>query len=106
VPPGTREPEFMIEPPSAGEPLGTGALVGRGVAGATIGAAIAACLLAALPWLKGEGFVTTLAAIVRPVDLGAWLQLAGVVAFGAIAGLFTAATAAARHGAIPADQLA
>jgi PAT family beta-lactamase induction signal transducer AmpG len=106
VPPGTREPEFTIEPPGSREPLGTGALVGRGIAGAAIGAAVAACLLAALPWLKGDGFTPTLAAIVRPVDLGAWLQLAGVVSFGAIAGLFTAATAAARHGAVPTDQLA
>src|SRR5262249_46497490 len=98
------EPEFTIEPPGSREPLGTGALVGRGVAGAAIGAAIAACLLAALPWLKGEGFTPTLAAIVCPVDLGAWLHLAGVVAFGAIAGLFTAATAAARHGGAALDE--
>jgi MFS transporter, PAT family, beta-lactamase induction signal transducer AmpG len=107
VPLGTREPEFTIEPPSSREPLGTGALVGRGVAGTAIGAAIAASLMAMLPWLKGDArFEDALAAIMRPEDLAAWAQLAGVVAFGAIAGLFTAATAAARHGAVSTDQLA
>jgi MFS transporter, PAT family, beta-lactamase induction signal transducer AmpG len=103
VPPGTREPEFTIEPPASGEPLGTSALVGRGVAGALVAALIGAALLATLPWLKGGGFADALAAIVAPADLAGWLQLGGVVAFGAIAGLFTAAAAAARHGA-PATE--
>jgi hypothetical protein len=107
VPPGTREPVFTIEPPSSREPLGAGALVARGVAAAAIGAAIAALLMAMLPWLKGDvGFADALAAIMRPEDLAACAQLVGVVAFGAIVGLFTAATAAARHGAVTTDQLA
>jgi PAT family beta-lactamase induction signal transducer AmpG len=104
VPPGTREPEFTVEPPAARAPLTTGALAARGLAGALLGTAVAAGALAALPWLKGGGFLPALAAVLRPEDPAGWLQLAGVLAFGAVTGLFTAAAAAARHGAGPTDD--
>jgi PAT family beta-lactamase induction signal transducer AmpG len=104
VPPGTREPAFTVEPLGPGEPLTTGALVARGAVGAAVAIVLGTCLVAALPWLKGEQFLPILVGVVRPADLAGWLQLAGVIAFGAIAGLFTAAAAAARHGAAPADD--
>jgi len=104
VPPGTREPEFTIEPPARGEPLGPLALAARGVVGALAAAATAAAVLATLPWIKGTPYLDALAGLVRPVDPLGWLQTGGLVAFGLIAGLFIAAAAAARHGAAPPDD--
>jgi len=106
VPPGTREPEFTVEPVAAGAPLATRALAARGITGAAVGIALGAGSMATLPWLKGRSFLEALVAVFRPVDLAGWLQLAGVAAFGAIAGLFAAAAAAARHGAAPPDDAA
>jgi MFS transporter, PAT family, beta-lactamase induction signal transducer AmpG len=107
VPPGVREPEFRIEPPPAGEPLSGRQLAWRGLAGTAAGAAVAAALTALLAALKaakdhpGERFdlLGPLAALARPHDYGGWLTLAGLAAFGLVCGLFTAAVAAARHGA-------
>jgi PAT family beta-lactamase induction signal transducer AmpG len=104
VPPGTREPEFTVESVAARAPLPTGSLVARGLLGTVLGVAVAAVLVAALPWLKGGGFGEALAAVIRPADLSGWVQLAGVIAFGAITGLFAAAAVAARHGAVPIDD--
>ena len=104
VPPGTREPEFTIETVAARTPLSTGALVTRGLVGTLAGIVIAAASVAALPWLKGGAFVAALDAVLRPADPAGWIQLAGVTAFGAVAGIFTAATIAARHGAAPVDD--
>ena len=98
VPLGSREPEFAVEPIAPGEPLSRTALLARGIAGAALATMLGAAALAAIPWLKGAAFAESFLAIVQPGDLAGWLQLAGVVVFGAIAGLFTAATAAARHG--------
>lgn len=114
VPPGTREPVFTVEPPRPGRPLTAGELTWRGVGGGLAGAAggaLAVAALSALQGLKdpgggaaaagGGGFdlVTPLLAIWHPQTLGGGLQLAGLAAFGAVCGLFTAAVAAARHGA-------
>ena len=104
VPPGTREPDFTVEPASGGRPLGPLALAGRGVAGALGAGVLGACALASLPWLEGASYASALAAIVRPDDLPGWLQLGGLGLFGLVAGLFTAAAAAARHGAAPGDD--
>jgi PAT family beta-lactamase induction signal transducer AmpG len=122
VPPGTREPEFTIEPVAPGEPLSTTALIGRGVAAgalATLGAAtlmvlpamlklpggLASNLLASfLPRPERPGFGTMLLDIFRPSDWAGGLQLVGIVVFGLLVGLFVAAASAARHGAAPSED--
>jgi PAT family beta-lactamase induction signal transducer AmpG len=106
VPPGTREPEFTIERVSPGEPLSAGQITVRGVTGGVVAAAAAACLLAMIPWLKGTPFAAALDSVVRPGDLPGYLQIASIAVFGLVAGLFAAAVAAARHGAVPAEELA
>ncbi|TMA35680.1 MAG: AmpG family muropeptide MFS transporter [Deltaproteobacteria bacterium] len=106
VPLGVRDPVFAVEPPRRREPLAAGQLVGRGVAGALVGAAGAALLVAttlaskAMREHEGVGFHLgrALASLRHPVG-GDWLWLAGIVAGGLLAGLFTAAAVAARHGA-------
>ena len=107
VPPGTREPTFTIEPPRPGRPLTAGELTARGVAGglaAALGGAVAIAGLTALERWKdaaaaGFDLATPLLEVLRPSTLGGWLELLGLAAFGAVCGLFTAAVAAARHGA-------
>ena len=105
VPPGVREPRFTIEPPRFREPLGAGGLALRGATGAVVGAAGGALILASLEALgalkEGRGFDLgqPLAALLRPEDAAGWVSVVGLVAFGLVSGLFTAAVAAARHGA-------
>jgi PAT family beta-lactamase induction signal transducer AmpG len=106
VPPGTREPVFTVESVVPGERLSTAQIAVRGVAGGLAALVGATCLVAVVPWLKGMPFGDALDAVVRPADLQAWLQLVGVAIFGLVAGLFAAAVAAARHGAVPAEELA
>jgi hypothetical protein len=36
--------------------------------------------------------------LMQPADVGGWLQIAGLITFGIIPGLITAAVFAARHG--------
>ena len=50
---------------------------------------------------KGGGFdlLTPLAALAQPQGSSGWLTLLGLVIFGAVCGLITAAIVAARHGA-------
>lgn len=106
VPPGTREPHFTVEPPRRLAPLSTRGLVARGLAGGVggmLGAALLAAVLGALRALRQtpeQGFDLAAAALalVSPGDIGGWLTLAGLVAFGAVCGTFTAAVVAARHG--------
>lgn len=102
VPFGTRELEFSVEA-LPGEPLSTGALVGRGLAGGLVAVLAGVALMAGLAALKGTAFADAAIAILRPEDLAAVLQLAGLVAFGALTGLFVAAASAARHGAVPVE---
>jgi PAT family beta-lactamase induction signal transducer AmpG len=106
VPPGTREPEFTVEPVPPGEPLATGALIRRGVVGGTLAAFGAASVLAGFAMLKpgGAGFSLALLSLAMPSDWTGVLQLCGVVVFGALGGLFVAAISAARHGAAPPDD--
>ena len=106
VPLGVRDPVFRVEPPRRREPLTAGQLVGRGAAGALVAAAAAALLVGtalaskAMREHEGVGFHLgrALVSLLRPVG-GDWLWLAGIAAVGLIAGLFTAAAVAARHGA-------
>jgi PAT family beta-lactamase induction signal transducer AmpG len=107
VPPGRREPVFTVEPPSSRKPLGRGALVARGIAGGVVGFVVvvaAAAWVAALEVARREpgaavAVGAAVVALLSPVDVAGWLGLVGLVATAAIAGLFTAAVAAARHGA-------
>jgi MFS transporter, PAT family, beta-lactamase induction signal transducer AmpG len=103
VPLGTREPEFTVEAVAPGAPLSTGVLVGRGLLGGLVAAIAAIVMMGGLAALKGTPFADAVATIARPVDLAGALQLVGLVAFGALTGLFVAAASAARHGAVPAD---
>lgn len=110
VPPGTREPRFTVEPPYDGPPLTRAGLTRRALAGGLGGVAGAALLSAALSALSalralretpeaGFDLLTPLAALVQPAAIGDWLRLVAIVATGAVCAAFTAAVAAARHGA-------
>jgi PAT family beta-lactamase induction signal transducer AmpG len=108
VPPGTREPEFTVEPVAPGEPLTTATLLVRGLLGGLLAMLTAAAAMAGPTLLDGglSGFTTALRRMACPADWGGALQSAGLVVFGALAGLFVAATSAARHGATPPDDAA
>ncbi|HSK76000.1 MAG TPA: MFS transporter [Thermoanaerobaculia bacterium] len=107
VPWNAREVDFQVEPPSLKKPLGRGELFLRGLAGTAVGTAAAAAITAALSALKvlrdnpaaPFDLLTPLVALVRPADGGGWLTLLGLLTFGIVCGLFTAAVTAARHGA-------
>jgi PAT family beta-lactamase induction signal transducer AmpG len=107
VPFNAREPVFRIEEPRIREPLTAGQLALRGAAGAFVGAAFAALTTALLSALKVAketpeapfDVLTPLVALVQPADNAGWITLAGILIFGLVCGLFTAAVVAARHGA-------
>ena len=107
VPWGAREVEFRIEPPRIRQPLTGAQLAVRGLAGGAVGFAFGALLLACLEALKvmkdapGTAFDlwTPLMTFGRPQDQGDWISLVGMLIFGLVCGLFTAAVSAARHGA-------
>lgn len=107
VPLGVKEPVFTVKPPKDRPPLGARGLAWRGGAGglaAMLGGALLVALLSALRGLRGEGaggfdMVTPLVSLVRPAEIGDWLGLVGLLAFGVVAALLTAAVSAARHGA-------
>ena len=107
VPLGVREPHFTVEPARFLEPFSAGALWARGVAGALAGLALGALTSAALTMIKtgragGEpapGLGAAILAIFQPAGTAGWLTLAGLLIFGAVCGLVTAAVLAARHGA-------
>jgi PAT family beta-lactamase induction signal transducer AmpG len=107
VPFTAREPVFRIEDPHDRQPLSGFQLTLRALAGAAVGIAVAAgttALLSALKEMKDHpeaafDMVKPLVSLVRPEDTGGWLALIGILVFGAVCGLFTAAISAARHGA-------
>jgi PAT family beta-lactamase induction signal transducer AmpG len=107
VPWRAREITFSVEPPKIREPLTGIQLAVRGLAGGAVAFASGALLLAFLDALKamkdnaGAAFDlwTPLLTIARPQDQGGWIGLIGLLIFGAVCGLFTAAVVAARHGA-------
>jgi PAT family beta-lactamase induction signal transducer AmpG len=106
APLGTREPMFTVEEVHDRRRLTTGELVARGCFGGAVGIALgAACvaLMGALKTMRSEaGLGFDLAAaftrLMQPADVGGWLQIAGLITFGIISGLITAAIFAARHG--------
>ena len=79
-------------------------LVARGLAGALASGACALAIVVVLAGLqnwsstpeRGMDVRSAFVAIVRPVSVTDWIQLAGIVAVAAIGGLFVAATAASR----------
>jgi hypothetical protein len=83
------------------------ALAVRAVAGAMASGAFAVIVLALLAALKairatsesGSVVIAALRQVVHPATLTDWVQLAGIVAFALIGGLFVAAVSAARRGA-------
>ncbi|HEY0782283.1 MAG TPA: hypothetical protein VGE98_07510, partial [Thermoanaerobaculia bacterium] len=110
VPWGVREPELHIEPPRFGRPLTGGELALRGAVGGAIGLAVGAATSALLSALKAMrpaagqprkpfDLLQPLADLATPHDLTGWVTLAGILVFALVCGLFTAAVAAARHGA-------
>jgi PAT family beta-lactamase induction signal transducer AmpG len=105
VPWREREPVFEVEHPTIYRPLTRAELALRGLAGTVIGAAVAAlttALLAALRAVKEHrpfDLGTPLADLLHPAAPAGWLTLLGILVFALVCGLFTAAAAAARHGA-------
>jgi PAT family beta-lactamase induction signal transducer AmpG len=108
APLGMREPPFTVEPATALPPLSTAALVWRGLLGTVAGVLIGAGLVATLAGLRGMKsapggeflFMEPLRQVIRPGDIGGWLQLSGIMIFGIVIGLVAATLAAARHGAL------
>jgi PAT family beta-lactamase induction signal transducer AmpG len=104
VPIGVREPHFEVKPPVDRGPLTTGGLLSRGLLGAVAAALLATATLALLEALRAvrEGgafdLLAPVAGLVRPTEVGDWVSLGGILAFGLVCGLFTAAVVAARHG--------
>ncbi|HMB53353.1 MAG TPA: MFS transporter, partial [Thermoanaerobaculia bacterium] len=104
VPIGTREPTFTVEAPKQRRPLRRGELALRGAVGAVCGAVFAALTLVSMEALRGiregEGFLfeASLRGLFAPEDWRGWVTWVGILVFGVVCGLFTAAVVAARHG--------
>ena len=106
VPFGAREPILALDQPERLAPLSKGQLAARGIAGTAVGAAVAVFIAALLPALRtakehpgtAVDLTPPLTALAHPQGAG-WLTLLGIATFAAVCGLFTAAVAAARHGA-------
>jgi PAT family beta-lactamase induction signal transducer AmpG len=106
VPIGVREPEFTVAEVSRREPIGSGALVLRGIVGGVLSGAFALAMVALLAALKtlrevpGAGFdlAGALVRVSRPENIPDWVQLAGIAFFALFGGLFAAAIVASRRG--------
>jgi PAT family beta-lactamase induction signal transducer AmpG len=104
---GVREPQFSVEEVAQRTPLGAAGLAWRALVGGVASGAFAVAVTAVLAALKamrgtpGAGFDlrTALWQVARPVTLTDWVQVAGIIIFALIGGLFVAAVSAARHGA-------
>jgi MFS transporter, PAT family, beta-lactamase induction signal transducer AmpG len=107
APLGVREPRFAVEKVEQKAPLGVTALTARAIAGALASGVFAVAMIALLAALKtmrgtpgaGLDLQAALWQIARPATLTDWVQVAGILAFALIGGLFVAAVSAARHGA-------
>jgi len=101
---GVRDPDMEALAAGHGVPITRRALALRALLGGVLGTALAAfvaALLGAFRQLRAapqESFDlwTPLAALVAPQDAGGWLELLGVLLFGALIALTTAAAAAAK----------
>ena len=105
VPWSAREPEFTVKEPESRAPLGTSALIARGVVGWVCFSALAVLVSAALAALKlmrtdpsvTFDLIASTGRLFAPQDIAELLQLIGIASFGVIGGLFTAAAFAARY---------
>lgn len=113
VPPGVREPQFEVdEAPAVGRPLTRASLTGVGLAGGVVmgaGAFLVLALLGALRTMRdkpegGFDLAGAAAQISAPAGIADWVQVAGVLAFAVIGGLFVAATLAARRGVVASQK--
>jgi len=106
VPLGVREPVFEVVSEPHGKALSSFDLRLRAIAGGVLGLAFGATFLGIMSALKGMRAKPPAAfdpwkellAIFQPGTPGGWITLIGVVIFGLITGLFTAAIYAARSG--------
>jgi MFS transporter, PAT family, beta-lactamase induction signal transducer AmpG len=107
VPIGTREPVFTVEDTTRGTPLGKTQIAGRAIAGGTVVLAAGFTLDAALAAIKtmrdakgtaGFELAASMARLLSPATIADWVEIAGLLAFAAIGGVFVAALAAARRG--------
>ncbi len=107
VPWGAREPRLEVAAaPMARRPLGRGGLAARATAGAVLGTVGGALLSAALSALKAMRATPPrpfdlgppLAEMLRPATAAGWVAPIGVLVFGLVCGLVTAAVVAARRG--------
>lgn len=102
---GVRDPIIVVEEARSGPPLSRAGVLVRGAAGGIVGlagGAVSVAFLAALKASRGEGavpfdFGVHLKALLMPVEMGGWLELLGLVIFGAIVGMATAAIFVARR---------
>ncbi|MBZ4422536.1 MFS transporter [Myxococcus sp. RHSTA-1-4] len=110
VPPGVKDPNFDAEAQvrPAARAVSRGALtttaVLAGVVGIVLGG-VTTALLAAMQAVRtnpsaGFDFGAALNAMLHPASGTDWVTLVGIVIFGVVVGLFTAAALAARSGAI------
>lgn len=107
VRPGVREPHFEVLPAPKEKPLGSSALTVRAIIGGLIGLFTGAAFLALMSALKQmrakppEPFdpFSEFTAIFQPSVAGEWITFMGLLIFGIVIGLFTAAIYSARSGA-------
>jgi PAT family beta-lactamase induction signal transducer AmpG len=105
APLGVREPALHVDAPQSLPRLSSTALVVRGLAGGAAGILVAVLVLVFLAGLRGMQatsvggfhFLQALINTFQPSGVGDWIQLMGIVVFGAMTGLVTAALSAARR---------
>jgi PAT family beta-lactamase induction signal transducer AmpG len=107
VPIGMKDPNFEVQSrpvtrPVSGPVLATSAVL-AGVAGIVLGG-LTTALLTAMQAVRtkpqaGFDFGSALSAMLQPATSTDWVTLAGIVIFGVVVGLITAAVLAARSGA-------
>ncbi len=107
VPLGVKDPNFEVQSRPvmravSGSVLATSAVL-AGVAG-VVGGGLTTALLSAMQAVRtkpaaGFDFGSALSALLQPASVSDWVTLAGIVIFGVMVGLLTAAVLAARSGA-------
>lgn len=111
APLGVREPTLDVLAPLRPRALTHAALVVRGIVGGVVGVIVAAVAVALLEAVKrqrlaadaGFDFAHAIGTLLAPRALGEWLTVFGVLLFGVVVALVTAATAAARSQPPAAD---
>ncbi len=104
VPWRVRDVEFEVLAPSWGRPLSRRALAARAAAGGLVTLVLGLAVTALVGGLSairaGRGFLVlpSLGAVAHPSSMAEWTTTAGLALLGALGGLATAATLAARRG--------